>query len=131
MPRMTHRTTFTLDEPTAQRLKRLAARWQVSQAEVVRRSVEQAEKTIAPDNPDPAVMLRELRLLRPKMEQLLGQGAVEAVRGIAERHLAQKGFLFLGRGVNFPVALEGALKLKERLCVYDSEMVPATIVYPL
>ncbi len=60
-----------------------------------------------------AVMLRELRLLRPKMEQLLGQGAVEAVRGIAERHLAQKGFLFLGRGVNFPVALEGALKLKE------------------
>ena len=60
MPRMTHRTTYTLDEPTAQRLKRLAARWQVSQAEVVRRSVEQAEKTIAPDNPDPAVMLREL-----------------------------------------------------------------------
>ena len=60
-----------------------------------------------------AAMLRELRLLRPKMEQLLGHGAVDAVHGIAERHLAQKGFLFLGRGVNFPVALEGALKLKE------------------
>ena len=25
----------------------------------------------------------------------------------------------------------GALKLKERLCIYDSEMVPATPVYPI
>jgi hypothetical protein len=24
----------------------------------------------------------------------------------------------------------GELKLKERICVYDSEMVPATVVYP-
>ena len=43
MATMTHRTTFALDETTAHRLKRLAARWQVSQAEVVRRSLEQAE----------------------------------------------------------------------------------------
>lgn len=44
---MTHRTTFALDSATAQRLKRLAARWQVSQAEVVRRSVEQADDAVA------------------------------------------------------------------------------------
>ena len=43
MATMTHRTTFALDDMTAQRLRRLAARWQVSQAEVVRRSLEQAE----------------------------------------------------------------------------------------
>jgi predicted transcriptional regulator len=42
---MIHRTTFALDENTARRLKRLAARWQVSQAEVVRRSVEKAEQS--------------------------------------------------------------------------------------
>ena len=60
MPAMTHRTTFALDQTTAKRLKRLAARWQVSQAEVVRRSVEQAEKAAAPERPDPAAMLREL-----------------------------------------------------------------------
>jgi len=60
MPAMTHRTTFALDDMTAQRLRRLAARWQVSQAEVVRRSVEQAEKATAPARPDPAAMLREL-----------------------------------------------------------------------
>ena len=35
------------------------------------------------------------------------------IREIAKRHLNAKGFLFLGRGVNYPIALEGALKLKE------------------
>jgi glucosamine--fructose-6-phosphate aminotransferase (isomerizing) len=59
------------------------------------------------------VLIEELRLLRPRMEQMLGEKAVSAVRGIAERHQAAKGFLFLGRGINYPVALEGALKLKE------------------
>ncbi len=32
---------------------------------------------------------------------------------IAKRHYKRNGFLFLGRGVNYPIALEGALKLKE------------------
>jgi len=41
---MDRRTTFTLDEATTQRLKRLALQWGVSQAEVVRRSIEQAER---------------------------------------------------------------------------------------
>ncbi len=58
-------------------------------------------------------LVAELRLLRPKMEAMLGERAVEEVRGIAARHQDAKGFLFLGRGINFPVALEGALKLKE------------------
>jgi glucosamine--fructose-6-phosphate aminotransferase (isomerizing) len=35
------------------------------------------------------------------------------VLDVARRHKGVKGFLFLGRGVNFPIALEGALKLKE------------------
>jgi len=35
------------------------------------------------------------------------------VRSIAERFYEHRDFLFLGRGVNYPVALEGALKLKE------------------
>jgi hypothetical protein len=57
---MIHRTTFALDEATAQRLKRLAARWNVSQAEVVRRSVEQAETLKPAEHPDPATKLRAL-----------------------------------------------------------------------
>jgi predicted transcriptional regulator len=58
MPLMTHRTTFALDKKTASRLKRLAARWRVSQAEVVRRSLEQAERGVEAEKPDPIAMLR-------------------------------------------------------------------------
>ena len=36
-----------------------------------------------------------------------------SIRHIAERFAASPGFLYLGRGVNYPLALEGALKLKE------------------
>jgi hypothetical protein len=58
MPVMTHRTTFSLDEATAARLKRLAVRWQVSQAEVVRRALAEAEAR--PAKADPIAMLNEL-----------------------------------------------------------------------
>ncbi len=58
-------------------------------------------------------LLDQLRSLRPRMESLLGAAAVERVEAVARRHLTARGFFFLGRGINFPVALEGALKLKE------------------
>ena len=35
------------------------------------------------------------------------------VRSIAEKHRLAKSFLFLGRGVHYPIVREGALKLKE------------------
>jgi glucosamine--fructose-6-phosphate aminotransferase (isomerizing) len=35
------------------------------------------------------------------------------IQGLIEGYYAAKDFLFVGRGLNFPVALEGALKLKE------------------
>jgi glucosamine--fructose-6-phosphate aminotransferase (isomerizing) len=35
------------------------------------------------------------------------------VEKIAERFYSRTDFLFLGRGINYPIALEGALKLKE------------------
>ena len=57
---MTHRTTFTLDGATIRRLKRLASRWNVSQAEVVRRAVAQAEVQPDPLPADPVTMLRQL-----------------------------------------------------------------------
>jgi predicted transcriptional regulator len=57
---MTHRTTFALDKTTAHRLKWLATRWQVSQAEVVRRSLEQAEKLAKSSTTDAITLLRRL-----------------------------------------------------------------------
>lgn len=37
----------------------------------------------------------------------------EHVKKLAERYQHKKGYLFLGRGLFYPIALEGALKLKE------------------
>lgn len=37
----------------------------------------------------------------------------DAVKKVAEKYCHAENFLYLGRGYNFPVALEGALKLKE------------------
>jgi hypothetical protein len=47
-----HRTTFALDSVTIRRMKRLAAMWKVSQAEVVRRSIEQAERLAEQESAD-------------------------------------------------------------------------------
>lgn len=42
MVKSLHRTSFALDHATVERLQRLARRWNVSQAEVVRRAVRAA-----------------------------------------------------------------------------------------
>ncbi|MEN3333363.1 MAG: hypothetical protein V7641_2728 [Blastocatellia bacterium] len=55
--------------------------------------------------------VRALNGLPVKMETLLGCDD-QADRLAREFHRAQD-FLYLGRGINFPIALEGALKLKE------------------
>lgn len=60
MATMIHRTSFALDEGTTGKLKRLAARWNVSQAEVVRRSVDLAARETEPVKPDPIAMLKQL-----------------------------------------------------------------------
>jgi glucosamine--fructose-6-phosphate aminotransferase (isomerizing) len=46
-----------------------------------------------------------------KIEQVLEKS--DAIRDVAEKYCGETNFLYLGRGLNFPVALEGALKLKE------------------
>jgi glucosamine--fructose-6-phosphate aminotransferase (isomerizing) len=58
-------------------------------------------------------LLKDLRLLRPRLAQLLSRETHERIADIADRHYQVKGFMFLGRGIHYPVALEGALKLKE------------------
>ncbi|MCH2490088.1 MAG: glutamine--fructose-6-phosphate transaminase (isomerizing) [Flavobacteriales bacterium] len=55
--------------------------------------------------------LRELEMIPSKVEKALQEE--DNIIQIAEIFKAAKNFLYLGRGYNFPVALEGALKLKE------------------
>ncbi len=57
-------------------------------------------------------ILTDLKHIPHSIEQLL-EGMEEAVEVIAERHWRSDFFLYLGRHVGLPVALEGALKLKE------------------
>lgn len=56
-------------------------------------------------------LLTELIDLPAKVQTILAQSHV--VEEVAEIYKDKKNFLYLGRGINFPVALEGALKLKE------------------
>lgn len=55
----------------------------------------------------------ELRRIPALLESYLAAGAAEAVREIARRYYDNRFFMCLGRGLGYPVALEGALKLKE------------------
>ena len=55
--------------------------------------------------------LIELETIPSKVEEALKSDAY--VHTVAEIYKDAKNFLYLGRGFNFPVALEGALKLKE------------------
>ncbi len=55
--------------------------------------------------------LTEIELIPDKIEQVLLLN--EKIRYIAQEIHATPNALYLGRGYNFPVALEGALKLKE------------------
>jgi glucosamine--fructose-6-phosphate aminotransferase (isomerizing) len=56
-------------------------------------------------------ILNELQKLPEKIKTILAQSHL--VEEIAEKYKNNRNFLYLGRGINFPVALEGALKLKE------------------
>ena len=55
--------------------------------------------------------LQELDTIPNKVEEALSGD--EKIKEIAAKYKDAANFLYLGRGYNFPVALEGALKLKE------------------
>ncbi|MEM3364115.1 MAG: glutamine--fructose-6-phosphate transaminase (isomerizing) [Candidatus Micrarchaeia archaeon] len=56
-------------------------------------------------------LVREINALPEKIDAILDNS--ESIRNIAGRIANAKSMLYLGRGINYPVALEGALKLKE------------------
>jgi glucosamine--fructose-6-phosphate aminotransferase (isomerizing) len=56
-------------------------------------------------------IVRALTRLPGQLEAVLDKRPL--IEELAERYTRASNFLYLGRGVNFPVALEGALKLKE------------------
>ncbi len=57
-------------------------------------------------------LLNELDAVPAKVQWII-ENQLENIKDIALRYQDAQSFLFLGRGYNFPIALEGALKLKE------------------
>jgi glutamine---fructose-6-phosphate transaminase (isomerizing) len=56
-------------------------------------------------------LAQDLAELPLKIEQLLNDA--DSIEELSKEYFRVQDFLYLGRGINFPVALEGALKLKE------------------
>jgi glucosamine--fructose-6-phosphate aminotransferase (isomerizing) len=56
-------------------------------------------------------ILKELEAIPGKMERILQQN--DAIAKLAKKYCEANSFLFLARQYNYPIALEGALKLKE------------------
>jgi glucosamine--fructose-6-phosphate aminotransferase (isomerizing) len=56
-------------------------------------------------------LIQAIRKIPEQIEEILARE--NKIKDIAEMYYQNNNFLYLGRGINFPVALEGALKLKE------------------
>ncbi|MEZ6209728.1 MAG: glutamine--fructose-6-phosphate transaminase (isomerizing) [Phycisphaerales bacterium] len=69
-----------------------------------------------------AQLMRELERVPDHIERALQ--ADSHIKSVVEKNCAKENWLFLGRGYNYPVALEGALKLKE-ISYIHAEGMPA------
>jgi glucosamine--fructose-6-phosphate aminotransferase (isomerizing) len=63
------------------------------------------------DRKDLSYAMHELATIPHKIEQILKKA--KEIEHLAYKYSTAQDFLFLGRGVHYPIALEGALKLKE------------------
>ncbi|MBR6369159.1 MAG: glutamine--fructose-6-phosphate transaminase (isomerizing) [Bacteroidaceae bacterium] len=82
---------------------------QVTVLTLVALALGKAKNTISEEDYDET--LKELARIPAKMQKLLKQS--EKIEQFSKVFTYAKNFLYLGRGYNYPVALEGALKLKE------------------
>jgi len=67
-------------------------------------------------------LLKAMQTIPQKMQQILDQN--DLIRKVTEKYCDRENWLFLGRGYNYPTALEGALKLKE-ISYIHAEGMPA------
>ena len=67
-------------------------------------------------------LMKEMEAIPGKIERILEQAG--RIKRITEKYVERENWLFLGRGYNYPTALEGALKLKE-ISYIHAEGMPA------
>jgi glucosamine--fructose-6-phosphate aminotransferase (isomerizing) len=63
-------------------------------------------------------MIDELEAIPDKITSILKQ--TDRIREVAQKYASADGMLFMGRQINYPVAMEGALKMKEISYIYAS-----------
>lgn len=83
---------------------------QVTVLSLIAIALAQTKKTISDDVV--TAMIEELSLIPDKMEQTIKRSN-PVLADMSRCFTYARNFLYLGRGYNYPVALEGALKLKE------------------
>jgi glucosamine--fructose-6-phosphate aminotransferase (isomerizing) len=109
IPRMSHAGAYTHAGPEIGVASTKAFTAQVSVLTLMALSVAQIRGAISQDRL--RTTLSELEAIPQLVERCLKTN--DEVMKIAAIYKDARNFLYLGRGVNFPVALEGALKLKE------------------
>ena len=67
-------------------------------------------------------LMQDLEAIPDHIQRVVDQS--DHIRSVTERYVSRENWLFLGRGYNYPVALEGALKLKE-ISYIHAEGMPA------
>ncbi|MFA7601016.1 MAG: glutamine--fructose-6-phosphate transaminase (isomerizing), partial [Patescibacteria group bacterium] len=109
IPRLSHAGAYTHAGPEIGVASTKAFTSQISVLVLMALAVAQIRGVISKDRMN--LLLSELENIPKLVEKVLKIN--DQVYKIAERYKDSTNCLFLGRGINFPVALEGALKLKE------------------
>lgn len=109
IPRMTDAGAYTHAGPEIGVASTKAFTAQVTALILIALSIAQKKGTITTQRL--RELLTELETIPAKVEETLKSN--EYIKGIAEQFKEASNALYLGRGYGFPIALEGALKLKE------------------
>ncbi len=109
IPRNTDSGTYTHVGPEIGVASTKAFTAQVMVLSLMALTIAQLKKTIEKEKY--VSLIHELAEIPQKMEETIK--ANENIKNIAPIFTYAKNFIYLGRGFNYPVALEGALKLKE------------------
>ena len=107
--RETHAGAYTHAGPEIGVASTKAFTTQITVLSLIALRLAQAKGTLNTENFK--AIINELELIPQKVEVALL--ANDKIKEVVEAYVQATNCLFLGRGVNFPVALEGALKLKE------------------
>ena len=109
IPRLTHAGIYTHAGPEIGVASTKAFTTQVVVLTLMALGIGKKKGTLS--DTDYRQIIRELELIPEKVERVLKTN--DQIEAIAKEFKDATNFLYLGRGYNFPVALEGALKLKE------------------